>query len=198
MSFKVKDHYYKKAKKENFYARSVYKLEEVDAKYSVIEKSDQVLDLGYYPGSWVQYVIQKKGFSGQVRGVDIQEINEKLNLNNNVKLYQKSIHDIQSLEELEVNDLFDVVLSDMAPKTTGVKMVDQLKSLELVEMVFYWLPKFLKIGGNVVVKVFESNDAQEFLRKQRPHFEKMVNFRPQSTRKVSKEFFVIGKGYKGE
>lgn len=198
MSFKVKDHYYKKAKKENFYARSVYKLEEVDAKYEVVEKTDQVLDLGYYPGSWVQYVIQKKGFSGQVRGVDIQEVNEKLNTHSNVKVYQKSIHDIKGLDELEVRDKFDVVLSDMAPKTTGVKMVDQLKSLELVEMVFYVLPQFLKVGGDVVVKVFESNDAQEFLKTQRPRFEKLANFRPQSTRKVSKEFFVIGKGFKGE
>lgn len=198
MSFKVKDHYYNKAKKENFYARSVYKLEEVDDKYSVIDKKDNVLDLGYFPGSWVQYVIQKKDFSGQVRGVDIQEVNEKLNLHPNVKVYEKSIHDIKSLAELEVDGPFDVVLSDMAPKTSGVKMVDQLKSLELVEMVFYLLPKFLNVGGNVVVKVFESNDAQEFLKKQRPRFEKMVNFRPKSTRKVSKEFFVIGKGYKGE
>ena len=59
MSFKVKDHYFKKAKKENFYARSVYKLEEVDQKFKVLNKNDQVLDLGYHPGSWVQYTAKK-------------------------------------------------------------------------------------------------------------------------------------------
>ena len=97
MKFKVKDHYFKKAKKENFLARSVYKLEEIDAKHRVLKKGDKVLDLGYYPGSWIQYSAQKVGESGKIVGVDIQEINPKLNLLNNVKLFQKSIFDIKSL-----------------------------------------------------------------------------------------------------
>ena len=85
----------------------------------------------------------------------------------------------------------------MAPSTTGIKSVDQARSLNLVEMVFYHLPNFLKIGGNFTIKVFDSNDAQMFLKQQRSLFTEYSFLKPKSTRSVSKEFFVIGKGYKG-
>ena len=71
MSFKVKDHYFNKAKKENFFARSVYKLEEIDQKFKVLKKSDYVVDFGYSPGSWVQYTTKVVGEYGQVIGIDI-------------------------------------------------------------------------------------------------------------------------------
>ena len=76
MGFKVKDHYFKKAKKENFLARSIYKLEEIDKKYKVINKNDFVVDLGYHPGSWIQYVSNKIGDNGRVVGIDIKEVNK--------------------------------------------------------------------------------------------------------------------------
>lgn len=196
MSFKVKDHFYKKAKSENFYARSVYKLEEIDKKHDVLNSAKLVLDLGYYPGSWVQYVSQKKEFKGKIVGVDIQEVNRKLDSVENVSLFQKSIYDIHELSDLGVSDKFDVLLSDMAPKTTGIKSVDQLKSLELVELVFYKADEFLKKGGNLVVKIFESGEAQKFFKEQRGKFDKLAFYRPKSTRKVSKEYFAIGLGLK--
>jgi len=164
MTFKVKDHYFKKAKQENFVARSIYKLEEIDQKYHVLKKNDQVLDLGYYPGSWIQYSSNKVGASGQVIGCDIQKF-------------------------------FDGVLSDMAPSTTGIKTVDQFKSLELVEKVFDLLDKCLRPGGNFVIKVFESQDAQEFLKSQRKRFKELNYLRPKSTRSISKEYFAIGKDF---
>lgn len=195
MGFKVKDHYYNKAKKENFLARSVYKLEEIDKKYKILEKNQNVLDLGYYPGSWTQYTSKKILPKGRVIGVDIQEINKKLVGLPNVKLFQEDINDITDLSQIGMDDLFDVVISDMAPKTTGVKTVDQLKSLSLVEWVFSLLPKFLKENGNFVIKVFDSNDAQVFLKSQKKSFKEYSFLKPKSTRSVSKEFFVIGKGY---
>ena len=81
--------------------------------------------------------------------------------------------------------------------TTGIKSVDQIRSLQLVEMCFYHLRQFLKPGGNFVIKVFDSNDAQEYLKSQRSSFEKFQFLKPKSTRNVSKEFFVIGIGWKG-
>ncbi|MBP9681094.1 MAG: RlmE family RNA methyltransferase [Bacteriovorax sp.] len=196
MTFKVKDHYFHKAKKENFLARSVYKLEEIDERFKIIRKSDQIIDLGYHPGSWIQYTSEKLGKDGLVIGADIKEINNKLLNLTNVRLFQKDVFTIESMAELGVSDQFDVVLSDMAPNTTGIQSVDQIRSLNLVEMVFSLLPRFLKPGGNLVIKVFESNDAQVFLKSQKKHFEEYHYLRPKSVRSVSKEFFVIGKNFR--
>jgi 23S rRNA (uridine2552-2'-O)-methyltransferase len=196
--FKVKDHYFKKAKSENYLARSVYKLEEIDQRYKILRKNDHVLDLGYHPGSWLQYILNKVGSAGSATGIDIRPLNTGMANIPNLKLFVKDINDVTSLSDLDATDAFDVVTSDMAPNTTGVKSVDQLRSLNLVEMVFYNLPKFLKKGGHVVVKVFDSNDAQMFLKEQKKLFEEFHFLKPKSTRSVSKEFFVIGRGYLGE
>lgn len=196
MTFKVKDHYFHKAKKDNFLARSVYKLEEIDERFKIIKKGDQIIDLGYHPGSWIQYTAEKLGKDGLVIGADIKEINNKLLNLSNVRLFQKDVFTIETMAELGVSDQFDVVLSDMAPNTTGIQSVDQIRSLNLVEMVFSLLPRFLKPGGNLVIKVFESNDAQVFLKSQKKHFEEFNYLRPKSVRSVSKEFFVIGKNFR--
>lgn len=197
MGFKVKDHYFEKAKKDNYLARSAYKLEEINKKYNILSKDMNVLDLGYYPGSWTQYTAKVVGDKGTIVGIDIQEVNPKLEVLKNVRVYEKDINDVKSLEELGVSDKFDALISDMAPSTTGIKSVDQARSLNLVEMVFYHLPNFLKVGGNFTIKVFDSNDAQMFLKQQRSLFTEYSFLKPKSTRSVSKEFFVIGKGYKG-
>ncbi len=130
-------------------------------------------------------------------GIDIKEVNIKLGNLVNVNVFQKDVNEIKELSELGVDRKFDVMVSDMAPNTTGIKSVDQLRSLQLVEMVFYHLPQFLKENGNFVVKVFDSSDAQKFLKEQKSLFEKFHFLKPKSTRSVSKEFFAIGLGYKG-
>ncbi|MBC7714348.1 MAG: RlmE family RNA methyltransferase [Rhizobacter sp.] len=196
MTFKVKDHFFHKAKKENFLARSVYKLEEIDERFKILKKNDNVIDLGYHPGSWIQYTSKKVLPDGVVIGADVRDINKTLLNIKNVRLFQKDVLTIETMEELGVSDQFDVVLSDMAPNTTGIQSTDQARSLNLVEMVFFLLPKFLKPGGNVVVKVFESNDAQLFLKEQKKNFSEFHYLRPKSTRSVSKEYFVIGKNFR--
>lgn len=195
-NFKVKDHYFNKAKQENFLARSIYKLEEIDEKYKVLRPGIKVVDLGYYPGSWIQYTSKVLGDKGQVVGIDIQEVNKKLSGIKNVRVYQKDIFDIHDLSQLDVSEPFDVVLSDMAPSTTGIKSLDQDRSLNLVESVFGLLPRFLKPGGNFVIKVFDSQNAQNFLKEQKNLFKEFNYLKPKSTRSVSKEFFVIGKNFK--
>ncbi|EQC44852.1 ribosomal RNA large subunit methyltransferase J [Bacteriovorax sp. BSW11_IV] len=196
MTFKVKDYYFKKAKQDNFLARSIYKLEEIDQKYKILQLGDQVIDLGYFPGSWIQYTCQKIGPEGLVVGCDIKEVNRKLMHIKNVKVFEKDVFDIKDLAELEVQKQFDVMLSDMAPNTTGIKSVDQDRSLNLVEMVFHHAPQFLRPGGNLVIKVFDSNKAQQYLKDQKKLFDEFSFLKPKSTRSVSKEFFVIGKGFK--
>lgn len=195
-NFKVKDHYFNKAKSENFLARSVYKLEEVDQKYKVLKPGMKVVDFGYHPGSWIQYTSRVIGDEGLVVGIDVREVNKKLSGIKNVRVYQKDIFDVHDLSHLGVEGQFDVVLSDMAPNTTGIKSLDQDRSLLLVESVFGLLPKFLRPGGHFVIKVFDSQNAQNFLKSQKNLFEEFHFLKPKSTRSVSKEFFVIGKNFK--
>ena len=109
--------------------------------------------------------------------------------------FEKDIFDVQITEDLGETDKFDVVISDMAPNTTGIKSVDQDRSLNLVEKVFEILPVFLKPNGNLVIKVFDSHAAQSYLKSQKKKFKDFQFLKPKSTRSVSKEFFVIGKGY---
>lgn len=195
-NFKVKDHYFNKAKNENFLARSVYKLEEIDEKYKILGPGMQVVDFGYHPGSWIQYTSRVIGDQGLVVGIDIRPLNKKLAGIKNVRVYEKDIFDIHDLGQLGVEGQFDAVLSDMAPNTTGIKSLDQDRSLNLVESVFGLLPKFLRPGGNFVIKVFDSQHAQNFLKEQKNLFKEFHYLKPKSTRSISKEFFVIGKNFK--
>lgn len=195
-NFKVKDHYFNKAKNENFLARSIYKLEEIDEKYKILRPGMQVVDFGYHPGSWIQYTSRIIGDEGRVIGIDVREINKKLSGIKNVRVYQKDIFDIHDLKQLDVDGAFDVVLSDMAPNTTGIKSLDQDRSLNLVESVFGLLPRFLKPGGHFVIKVFDSQNAQNYLKEQKNLFKEFHYLKPKSTRSISKEFFVIGKNFK--
>ena len=128
-------------------------------------------------------------------GIDIQPVNKKLQFSN-LTLFQKDIFDVKGPQDLDSERHFDVVLSDMAPSTTGIKATDQIRSLNLVEAVFGLLPITLRPGGHFVIKVFESNDAQLFLKAQKNRFNEFHYLRPKSTRSVSKEFFVIGKSFK--
>ena len=196
MPFKPKDHYYKKAKKENFLARSVYKLDEIDQKEKIFKKGNHVVDLGYHPGSWAQYAAQVVGENGLVVGIDIKPVNKKILNLKNVRLLEKDVFDVSTIEEVQGEKIFDVLLSDMAPNTTGIKSVDQDRSLNLVEKVFELLPVFLRPGGHIVIKVFDSHKAQEFLKSQKTGFNHFRYLKPKSTRSTSKEFFVIGKSFK--
>ena len=152
--------------------------------------------MGYHPGSWIQYSSKVVGSNGAVVGIDIRPLNESLKRIENVEVYEKDAFTLMGPTDLHIERKFDVVLSDMAPNTTGIKDVDQIRSLELVEKVFGTLPTLLKAGGNVVVKIFDSNDAQYYLKEVARNFESFKKLKPKSTRSVSKEFFAIGIWYK--
>ncbi len=191
MKYNPKDHYFKKAKKEGFLARSAYKLEEIHKKYNLLKKKSKVLDLGAAPGSWTQFVLQKFPDS-KVIAIDLQEI--KVSHPNLIAL-QEDIYNI-NWEKLkkEHPDFFplDILISDMAPKTTGIKNTDQLRSAALCEMALFVAKKELKIGGNFVCKIFESGEVQNFRKEMQEVFNKVALFKPKSTRKNSKEIFVVG------
>lgn len=191
------DKYFKRAKKENYAARSVYKLKEMDKRFKLFKKGQTVLDLGAAPGSWTQFAGEKVGKSGHVLGVDIQET--KHSFPENITFLQADVFNdsTELLEAMEPHRPFDLIISDMAPKTTGIKFADQAASLELCERAFEVALKYLKKGGHFTVKIFDGPETKDFRDMIRPHFEKIKNFKPYSSRAESKEFFIVALGFKG-
>ncbi|MBK7389589.1 MAG: RlmE family RNA methyltransferase [Bacteroidia bacterium] len=191
--YKKNDHYARKAKKENYVARSVYKLKEIDEKYKVLHSGDQVLDLGASPGSWSQYASEKIGDKGKLLGIDLKKV--FLSLPNAVFMKGDilTLDMGPALEEHGFIHPFDVVISDMAPDTTSSRFTDQMKSLELCEMALEAVKKVLRPGGHFVCKIFDSGDAMGFRDELKNHFKTVQLLRPKSTQQASKEFFMIGK-----
>lgn len=192
MSYNPKDHYFKKAKEQNFAARSVFKLEEIDQKLKLIRPGDRILDLGASPGSWSQYCSKKVGGKGQVLGVDLSPVNVKLP---NAQFIQADLRDL-NLEQVFIDygfpPPFDLVISDMAPKTTGIRMTDQARSFELCELALDVARRFLKPGGHFICKLFHSDDFKTLKTEIQKEYSKFEAIKPDSTRKISKEIFLIG------
>ncbi len=192
MSYNPKDHYYKKAKEQNFAARSVFKLEEIDAKYKIVKPGQTVLDLGACPGSWSQYCSKKIGTSGRILGVDLTPITIKLP---NATFIQADLRDLnleKTFQEHGFNPPFELVISDMAPKTTGIRMTDQARSVELVELAIDIADRYLKPGGSFVAKLFHCDDFSKLKDLIKSKYERFEAMKPDSTRKISKEIFLIG------
>lgn len=195
LKYSKKDFYTKKAKEENYPARSVYKLKEINEKYRIFKHGDKVLDLGCAPGSWILYISKEvgppageAGDKGRVVGVDIDNI--KINLPKNAEFIKGDIM------EIEVGGVFDVIVSDLAPSTSGIGFVDVEGSLELCERSFEITKKVLKSGGNFLCKMFEGEGTDEFFKKAKQYFKFIKIFRPKATRKGSREIYIIAMGFK--
>lgn len=196
MTYKPKDHYFKKAKQENFAARSVFKLEEIDKKFRLFKSGQQVLDLGASPGSWSQYASQKVGAEGRILGVDLSPVTVKLN---NAHFIQADLRDLnlnQIFEQYGFTQAFDIVMSDMAPKTTGIRSTDQARSMELCMLALEIARKFLKPKGHFICKLFHSDDFQTLKTEIKNSFDRFEAVKPDSTRKISKEIFLVGINHK--
>lgn len=191
MAYNPKDHYFHKAKKQNFVARSVFKLEEIDQKYKIVKSDQFIVDLGCSPGSWTQYVLKKNPHC-QVVGIDLQDVTIK---DSRFHFAKADIHtfDLSSfVREKFAIDAVDLVLSDMAPKTTGIRSTDQARSFELCMMALEFAKKHLKKNGHFVCKLFHSDDFQQLNAEMKKNFGKVEVVKPDSTRKISKEIFLVG------
>jgi len=188
------DHYSRRAKKERFPARSVFKLQEIQSKHHLIKKGDKVLDLGCAPGSWLLYVANLTGNKGQVVGIDLKPVTEKVPPH--VRIYSG---DILTLDDRFFESLgkdFNVVVSDMSPATTGNKHVDSARSYNLCQAALSIAQILLIPGGSFVCKIFQGEDFKEFSDSVRSVFKSHKIFKPQSSRKASKEIYIIGLGKK--
>ncbi len=191
--FKPQDHYFEKAKEGGFRARSVYKLKEIQDKYSLIKEGDTVLDLGAAPGSFMQLASHIVGQSGLVIGIDLVDIppfREK-----NIVTIKGDIFDNKKIEAelvgLGIHEA-DVVVSDLSPNTSGIKDIDQEKSIELSSQALKLTLSYLKKGGNILMKVFEGGELNDLISEVENYFERAKLFKPQATRPRSKEIYLIG------
>ena len=188
------DHYARRAQKENYAARSVYKLAEIQKKHRIIKKGDRILDLGCAPGSWMQFAVEQTGESGRVVGIDLKPV--AISLPPNVQVITGDIDELILNREPALEMVFKVVLSDMAPATIGNKHADSARSFALCETALAVADKVLQPGGHFVVKIFQGEDFKAFCDNVKSRFDRMHIFKPQSSRKGSKEIFIIGLGKK--
>ena len=182
------------AKKKGYPARSVFKLEEIQHKTQILKKGMRVIDLGAAPGSWSLYASQKVGQNGRVLAIDLQEITQ--GFAPNVKVVRGDAFDLSS-EELAQFAPYDVILSDMAPKTSGVKLRDQAMSFELFERALEVAHTFGKAEtAAFVVKIFMGPDFDQAIARAKASFKKTRVIRPDGVRPNSKEVFLVGQEMK--
>lgn len=187
----MKDKFTIKAKGEGYRARSVYKLFSINKRYFVIKSGDVALDLGCWPGSWLQVCKELK--CKIIVGVDIKKITSI----RDVEFVNKDVFSEDLLLRLQRYGKFDVVLSDLAPNTSGKSEIDNFKSFQLSERAFLVACDVLKMHGNFVVKIFQSEDSNELLSDIRKKFSFVKVFKPENSKKRSKEIYIIAKNYMG-
>jgi len=185
------DRFTKQAKSEGYLARSVYKLAEIDTRFRLFRPGQKVVDLGCSPGSWLVWASERVGARGKVLGIDILEPGPV-----DVPFLVQDIFDTdpQVFREALGGDA-DIVLSDMAPRTTGNLLGDHVRQIELATRALEVAVALLKPGGHFVVKVFDGEDAHAYVQRIRPHFEKVKRVRPEAVRTQSREFFVVATGF---
>jgi 23S rRNA (uridine2552-2'-O)-methyltransferase len=192
-----KDSFYRKAKAEGYKSRAAYKLKELLSKNKLIKKNAYVLDCGAAPGGWSQVALEALGTSGLVVACDLEKITGVVAPN--FTFIHGDMREEAKLEEIRAlaPSGFDLVMSDMAPKTTGIRLKDQTDSIELAKVALDMAHSCLKAGGGFLVKLFDGPDRQDYIKLLQSAFTSVKIIRPEATRKSSYEIYIIAMGYKG-
>ena len=186
------DKYFKKARAEGFAARSVFKLEEIDKKLRLLRAGHRVLDLGCRPGSWLQYALGVVGPRGAVVGIDRDPLPAVVP---GARVLIGDIYKVEDPELLGELAAFDVVLSDMAPDTTGVRATDQARSAALFEEALTRAERLLAPGGAFVGKIFQGPDLAAIRKRMTGRFAEVRIIKPESSRAQSIEIYLAGRGF---
>ena len=185
------DFFIKDSKRKGYRSRSVYKLSEIDQKFNIFKNVKTAIDIGSCPGGWSEYAI-KKIRSGKLLAIDITEMKPI----DGVSFIQGNIQDQILQEKLfeEIgNKKFDLIISDMSPNKTGNKVSDQYKFYNIADSILEFSQKGLMSKGMMVMKVFIGHGFEEFKSDLRENFELVKYFKPKSSRKESRETYVIAK-----
>lgn len=204
--YKKPDYWSLKAQKEGYPARSVYKLREMDEKFSLLPRSlgadtsFRILDLGAAPGSWSLYVLRRMAGRGFLAAADLVPLSRQYDTGlfegKNFFFIRGDITEQEIQETLAARGPYHLVMSDAAPATTGNRSVDTLRSLALVETVIHYADTTLVPGGSLAVKVFQGEGSPEILKGIRERFRTGKSFKPQACRGSSFETYYIGLGKK--
>jgi len=185
------DYFSRLARQEHFASRAVYKLADIDRKFRLLHPGQRVLDLGCAPGSWLQYLSSRVGPQGLVVGLDQQAL--KMTLGPPVQFRQADITTFDPNELKTLTPVFDVVVSDLAPATSGIKDVDHQRSLILARLSWDFARLLLAEGGHYLVKVFQGPDFPEFVAEIKPHFQQVQIVKPTGSRSESREIYLLGR-----
>jgi 23S rRNA (uridine2552-2'-O)-methyltransferase len=188
------DHYSKQAKKEGYLARSVYKLLEIDERFSLFASGQHVIDLGCAPGSWSQYASRRVGKKGLVVGIDYKQV---LVDSPNFICIKGNFTREHVKEKLAGHSPYDGVISDMAPDTSGDRLTDCYRSSELVMEALDFARKHLSTGGYFLAKIFQGGDEREVMEIIKSEFSRAKWVKPKAIRKKSFEIYILGTGYRG-
>lgn len=192
---KIQDHYFKLAKQKGILARSYFKLEEIDNRLQILKKNHKVLDLGCVPGSWMQYTEQKIGKKGHIIGVDLKPCDypEK----NNITILEGDCTSPEILNKIKLmTPSIDVILSDMAPSTSGIRERDAYLSYELGLSVLRIAHSLLKEQGSLIFKNLEGEETQDLLKEFKKHFKRVKPVKPKASRPESREIYFVGLQFK--
>ena len=196
MTYRRKDAYYRRARSAGYRARSAYKLSQLDSRFHLLRRGDAVADLGAWPGGWLQVALEAVGPRGRVVGVDLVAIDPLPAPN--LLLLGADVRDPSTWQALleRLGRPADVVLSDLAPKLSGIRETDEARSAELVAAVLEMLPTVLRPGGNLLIKLFMGGTFDPASAELRRRFEEFRTTRPAATRKASTEVYGVGRGYR--
>ena len=189
------DQYVALATKKGYRSRASFKIIEIHEKYNIFKHSDLVVDLGSAPGGWSQIIVDYIGNNGKIIALDILDMPPLAG----VDFIQGDFSSDETYEQLNSlvnNKKIDCVVSDMAPNMSGNKTTDQAKSMLLLDLALDFAINNLKKNGNFVAKVFQGYGSDEYVKQIKENFNKVMIFKPKSSRPRSREFYVIAQGFK--
>ena len=183
------DQFVKKAKQLGYINRAAFKLEEIEHKFKIIEKSKEVLELGASPGGWSQVIVNSNSFVN-ITCFDLLEMKLK---NKNITFFKE---DFLNYDFNNFKNKFDLVLSDIAPNTTGHQSTDHLKISQLIYEIIHRLQFILKNNGSFIFKIWKGEEEKEIINKLKSQFNKVDYFKPKSSRQESSEIFIVSREFK--
>ena len=197
--YERKDHFHQRAKREGYRSRAAYKLLELDRSQRLLRKGQRVVDLGCWPGGWLQVASEAVGPRGRVVGLDLAAIDPPLENENVIALVGSLAEptDIQAVLDA-LGGPADVLLSDAAPKLSGVKASDRAREEALLEAVEAAVPRLLAPRGALLLKILEGPEAQAIDRRLRRSFARARTVRPEASRRGSSERYLVAQGYAGD
>jgi len=198
VAYQRRDSFHQRAKREGYRSRAAYKLAEVQQRHRLLAPGDRVVDLGCWPGGWLQVAARAVGSRGRVVGVDLRPIEPPLELPN-VWCLEGDLAEPDVLDRVRqlLGGPAQVLLSDAAPRLSGVRAADRAHSEELLGALERSIPRLLGSGGGLLVKLLDCPEAVAFQKRLRSLFDSARSLRPEATRKGSSERYLLARGYRG-